>query len=309
MYENILIDSNAIGHAHHRANKLTVGDFQTQAIFGVVKTVAAVKSAHPQANVLMLWDGKAQWRLRLLPEYKANREAKTPEEVADKAAYKSQIPYLQKGLQLLGVRQLVVTSAEADDMAGLMSKRFTAAGKKTLLITGDQDWLQMVSPFVTWHDPIRGYTVTPENFFEFTGFMTTQAFLDGKALIGDVSDNIEGILGIGEKTAQELLAAHGTIENFFKKVDAGIYVPKSRKSKTAKSPHPEQVLASDEGRARFRRNVVLMNLLDVPTPPNEDVNVITPTFNPDLFQKLCERLAFMSILRDFKAFTSIFQGA
>lgn len=308
MYRNILIDGNAIGHAHHRANKLNVGGFETQAIYGVIKTIAAIKDTYPEAAILVLWDGKAQWRKEVYPEYKENRKAKTPEEEADKAAYKAQIPILQKALTYLGIRQMLVYSAEADDMAGLMTKRFSEGGYKTLVITGDRDWLQMVSDSVTWHDPIRNYTVTIDNFFEFTGFMTPKAFLQGKALIGDTSDCIAGVNGIGEKTAQELLAAHGSIENFYKKIEAGSYKPKTRKSKTAKSPHPEELLASEEGKRIYNRNMLLMNLLDVPTPPKEEVNVMTPKFDPDTFRKICEKLAFMSILRDFDRFTKQFSG-
>jgi DNA polymerase-1 len=308
VYDTILIDGNSIGHAHNRANKLTVGEFQTQAIFGFVKTMAAIKRQHPTASILVLWDGHAEWRKKILPTYKENRKALTPEDEAIKAAYKAQLPLIEKALQALGIRQMRVTSAEADDMAGLFSKRLSAQGKHVLLITGDRDWLQLVNEYVTWFDPVNDRTVDKSNFFEFTGFMTARAYLEGKALMGDTSDCVAGIDGIGEKGAQNLLAEHGSIVHFFKKIDAGIIAPKTRKSKTAKSPHPEQVLASDEGRAIFRRNVMLMNLQDVPNPPPEDVIVTTPNFNPDLFRKLCERLAFVSILKDFSGFIRTFQG-
>lgn len=307
-YDTILIDGNAIGHSHNRANKLSVGTFQTQAIYGFVKTIAAIKRQYPTSTILVLWDGKADWRKKLLPTYKENRIAITPEDEAIRAAYKAQLPYIEKSLQLLGVRQMRVSSAEADDMAGLMSKRLSAAGKSVLLITGDKDWLQLIDANVTWFDPINDRWADMSNFFEFTGFMNPRAFLEGKTLIGDSSDCIPGIPGIGDTTAQNILAEHGSVESFLQKVDKGITTPKTRKSKTAKSPHPEEVLVSEEGRAIYRRNLILMNLQDVPNPPSEDVTVITPTLNPDLFRKVCERLAFVSLLKDFSGFMRIFQG-
>lgn len=298
MSGNLIVDGNSIGHANHNATKLTVGEMETQAIFGVVKSVHALAKNHPGWNMAVLWDGKAQWRKEICPEYKENRKATDEKQAAHKESYKKQSPFVRKALQLMGVRQMLVTSAEADDMAGLMTKKLAKAGQRVKLITGDKDWLQMVQSGVVWFDPIRDRECNMSNFFEFTGYRTPEQFLDGKALMGDSSDNISGVGGIGEKGAPEFIAEFGSVAEFYRQVESGIFVPK-------KKAHIR--LASPEGRAVFERNRKVMNLLDVPTPPKEDVSVIAPTYNRDAFRALCEKLAFHSILREFDAFLEPFE--
>ena len=298
MSGNLSVDGNSIGHAKHNATKLTVGEMETQAIFGVVKSVHALAKNHPGWNMAVLWDGKAQWRKEICPEYKENRKATDEKQAAHKESYKKQSPFVRKALQLMGVRQMLVTLAEADDMAGLMTKKLAKAGQRVKLITGDKDWLQMVQSGVVWLDPIRDRECNMSNFFEFTGYRTPEQFLDGKALMGDSSDNISGVGGIGEKGAPEFIAEFGSVAEFYRQVESGIFVPK-------KKAHIR--LASPEGRAVFERNRKVMNLLDVPTPPKEDVSVIAPTYNRDAFRALCEKLAFHSILREFDAFLEPFE--
>ena len=298
MPNTLIIDGNSIGHANHNATKLTVGDMQTQAIFGVVKSVRALAESYPGWNQLVLWDGKSAWRKEIYPEYKENRKAKDEKQAAHKEAYKAQSPFIRKALQLLGVRQMLCTSAEADDMAGLISKRLNAAGNQIVLVTGDQDWIQLIKPGIVWFDPIRDNKVNLSNLFEFTGFKTVEAFLDGKALTGDSSDCIKGVGGIGEKGAPEFLAQFQSVQRFFDMCDAGTFVPKKK---------AHQNLASPEGRVVFERNRKLMNLLDVPNPPSEDINVIAPCFDKEKFRLLCEKLAFASILRDFDGFVAPFE--
>lgn len=298
MSQTLVIDGNSIGHANHNATKLTVGEMQTQAIFGVVKSIRALAEGHPDWNQLVLWDGKAHWRKELYPDYKENRVATDEKQAAHKAAYKAQSPFIRKALQLLGVRQMLAVSAEADDLGGLLTKRLAGSGNRIKLVTGDRDWIQLVQPGVVWFDAIRDRSVTTGNFFEFTGYKTPEQFLDGKALMGDSSDNISGVGGIGEKGAPEFLAEFGSVDRFFEMCDSGVFVPKKK---------AHQRLASPEGREIFRRNRKLMNLLDVPTPPKEDITVIAPTPDREKFRLLCEKLCFHSILREFDAFMEVFE--
>ena len=101
MANTLLIDGNSIGHANHNATKLTVGEMQTQAIFGVVKSVRALAESYPGWNQLVLWDGKSAWRKQIYPDYKENRKAKDEKQQAHKDAYKAQSPFIRKALQLL----------------------------------------------------------------------------------------------------------------------------------------------------------------------------------------------------------------
>src|SRR4051794_35351265 len=89
----ILVDANSRGYAFHDSAKLTVGAFQTQAIFGMVKEMRNIYFSMPTRQVYVLWDGRAQWRYDLYPEYKAGREGKSAVEDAHRAAYKAQVAW------------------------------------------------------------------------------------------------------------------------------------------------------------------------------------------------------------------------
>lgn len=296
----VIIDGNAIGHANHNAMKLTVGNMEVGATFGFLKALRAITEKYKGWEIIVLWDGRSEWRFELCPEYKANRVAKDEKSRLHKEAYKSQMPILRKAIETLGVNQMLVSSAEADDMAGLLSKRISGLGHKVVVITGDKDWLQMVNANCTWFDPIRNQTVTIGNFFEFTGYQTTDNFLDGKALMGDTSDNIAGVGGIGEKGAPEFIAEFGSVDKFFAKVANGEFKPKKKK---------HQDLATLNGRNLYERNRKLMNLLEVPAPPKEDVSVKRGEYNEDSFRKICEKLAFLSIIKGFTEFMQPFKNA
>lgn len=304
----IIVDANSLGHAFHNSTKLTVGDFQTQAIFGVVKAIRELVTSMPDRRLLVLWDGRADWRREIYPDYKGNRKPVTAEQAKDKEAYKKQVPILQAALERLGVEQKLNYGAEADDLAGFLVPRLVGYDHHILLQTGDRDWLQMVGPRVVWNDPrSEGRTVTHEIFLEKTGYTDPQAFLDGKAIQGDTSDNIEGIPGIGEKTAADLIAEFGSVQRFLSMVDAGAYTPKKRKSKNATSKHPEEVLASPEGRAIYERNIKLMDLLMVPVPDGDKMHNFNTSYDPDGFRTICTKLAFISILKDFDNFVRPFK--
>lgn len=306
MNHTMVIDGNSLAHASHNSTKLTAGPMQVQAIFGVLKSIRHLLEQTPgKVKPLVLWDGRPQFRYDLFPEYKANREAKTPEEVADKAAFKTQMPILEKMLELLGVTQMRSPLLEADDLSAHIVPVLARTGRVTM-VTGDQDWLQMVSENATWFDPIRNRKVTLATFYEETGFKDVNAFAQGKCLIGDTGDNVAGVPDIGKGTAPVFMAQHTCVYSFFEKVDAGLYVPAQRKSKTAKTPHPEQFLASPEGRALFERNMKLMALSRARRPEPGEVVIVNKPANTAMFEAMCKRLMFASILREMDTFLAQF---
>lgn len=300
--DRLIIDGNSIGYANQNGAKLTIGSgFQTQAIFGFIKSMRALLEQKRGWSDLVLWDGHAQWRFDLYPGYKADRD-KDPQQALMRENYKKAKPFIQKSLQFLGMRQLTVLSAEADDMAGYFVKTLTATKPDTKieLISGDQDWIQLVNQNTSWFDPIRDQRVHIGNLFDFTGYETPYAFMQGKALQGDTSDKINGVGGIGKGTAPLFLAQFKTVEEFFRRVDSGEYVPKKK---------VEQRFGdiNGEGRAIFERNVKLMNLLDVPKPNPQDVIYTEPQFDKEKFKMICERMNFMSILNNFDNFIRPFE--
>lgn len=325
MSTTLLIDGNSIGHANHNMAKLTVGAAEVQAIFGFLKSMRAMHDRFHDIVPIVLWDGRAQWRYDLYPGYKGKRQEdreKDPKKMKDKENYEKQVPIIKKALSSLGVRQMMHPEREADDLPGILINKMP--DKKIVLVTGDQDWLQLIGPNVTWFDPIRDYTVTPANLLEFSGYLTPRAFLQGKALQGDTSDSISPVGGIGEKGARELLARFGSVEKFWKHCDEG-GDPGSKANRSlwkgrcpldkgewlAAFPGDKddkkglmKYIASWEGQGRllFERNMQLMNLLGVPEPAS-GLKIDRGEYNPDVFQALCERLAFASIIRGWQHFT------
>ncbi|MCL2874691.1 MAG: 5'-3' exonuclease [Betaproteobacteria bacterium] len=300
MAKVLLIDGNSWGHAAHHATKLTSGELQTQAVFGFLKTLRDKKAEHPGFTPLVLWDGRAKWRYDMHPAYKSNRD-NDPKKVAEREHYKAQRPYIARCLEHLDVRQMSAPTHEADDLAGYMVAKLTAQpGNEIILSTGDMDWIQLVRPNVTWMDHRNdAKVVTVGNLMDKTGFPTPYAFLEGKCLTGDSSDVIPGVGGIGDKGAPEFIAEFGSVRKFWQRCDSGEFAPKRK-------AHCN--LASPEGRAAFKRNFRLMQLLKVAAPDQKDVRVTPGKFDADKLAEVFEELAFTSILRTLDNFIKPFKG-
>lgn len=295
-----LIDGNSICYASHNTRKLSVGDFETQAIYGTIRAVRNVIDLNPESKILVLWDGRSQWRRDIYPDYKANRKPKDAKQIASKDSYKKQSPYVKKGLSLLGIRQMMAYTHEADDLGGMFVKRFSAKGVRVKVTTADQDWLQLVDENSEWIDPINDRSVNLATFTSFTGYLNTKAFLQAKALIGDVSDNITGIERLGPVAAQKILIEHGSVEDFYAACDAGRVNLKTKVMQRA---------ASAEGREIFARNMKLMDLRNVPVPEESSIVITQPTYNEDLYRRFCDGLSFTSITRNFDTFMIPFRHA
>ncbi|UUZ78552.1 hypothetical protein LP414_27230 [Polaromonas sp. P1(28)-13] len=276
----------------------------------------------------------AQWRFDLYPGYKGNRNSDAAK-VAMKESYAKQKPFIEAGLRHLGVRQLTAKWHEADDLAGIFVRKLAADPTHRVgVITGDQDWLQFVKPNVFWRD-MRDDSriVTAKNFYDFTGCKSTMEFLERKCLTGDNSDTISGVGGIGEKGAPEFIAEFGSVREFWRRCDAGEFVPKAvahkRLWKGDSELDKDQWIAAftgestdhvamkahilawpGQGRRLFRRNFQLMQLLKVAPPKKEDIKLDAGKHDKEAFAKVCEELSFISILRNLDEFTNLFkQGA
>lgn len=282
MKQFVLIDGNAIGYAQQLGMpRLCVGDQATHAIYGFM--LALRKVAIPNTNEripIVLWDGSASWRKELCPEYKANRR-NDPKKIAVKDEYSTQVPFIRKAIQLLGIDQMVSPTCEADDLAGAYARLLERKGHLVELVTGDKDWLQLVTASVTWNDPVRDRQVDIMTFESFTGYPNVEKFLDEKCLIGDTSDNIKGVGGIGPKGAQELLAQYGSVANFLFEADIKGKM-KAAWKRLYKDP------------SKYETNKALMNL-DGRHPTIKDRIITKGNWNPDEFEKLCHELAFFSI--------------
>ena len=332
----LLIDGNSIGHAAHRSTKLHSGGMETQAVFGFLRTMQKLRLEYRDYVPMVLWDGKAQWRFDLHPPYKSNRDndAKKKEE---RESYKKQRPYISKALSALGVRQLTCMSMEADDLAGHFVEKLSAKpDNKIVLISGDQDWLQLVRKNVSWRDMRDdAKVIDAKNFYEKTGCKTPFAFLETKILTGDTSDVISGVGGIGEKGAPEFIAEFGSVREFWRRCDSGEFTPTvaahkrllgtspfTKEEWIAQQVSPAKTLSEKErqkldkawadawpgqGRSIYKRNFQLMQLLKVNQPKPEDIVLDKGKFDSDLFAEICGELAFVSLLRKLDEFTQFFK--
>lgn len=303
----VLFDSHAIGYAAQDGMKLTVGDREVQSIFGSIKSVRRYVS-ELKARPLMLWDGKAKWRYELFPDYKAKRgKEPDPRMQHMRACFRDQKEDIKRGLGLLGVPSLLAEDFEADDLAGHLVKTYTRQGKQVFMITGDHDWKQLISENCTWVNHKDGRMVHAVTFAENTGYLTPVAFVQGKALVGDTSDEIPGVGRIGEKSAPEILAQYGDVKTFIQRIRADVEakrkVPKAYHDfamgePSPKEPHMTRIEV-------FKRNVKLMNLLSGPEPTGVQV-LYRNSLDLDGFREFCRELNFNSILNDFDAFVEPF---
>ncbi|MCY1299786.1 DNA polymerase I [compost metagenome] len=300
--KTLIIDGNARGYFHHGSGRvLKSGDIQTQSIFGVVREMRELREYYPDFTPVVLWDGRAEWRYALHPEYKSKRD-KDPKQAASRAEYKKARPFISAALEHLGVRQLTVMTHEADDMAGYMVSQLSAdPANETILHTGDKDWQQLVCKNVIWGDirRERESAVRLHDFFDKTGYKTPLAFLEGKCLQGDTSDTIPGVGKIGEGTAPLVLAEFGSVRHFWRAVDDGSHTPRDFRMRH---------LASPEARKLFVRNFQLMQLQRVAKPEKDQVRLVSGTLDPDKFATVCEELAFRSILTTLEEFTRPFRS-
>ncbi len=156
---------------------------------------------------------KPTFRHTAVSSYKANRKG-MPEELAQ------QMPLIKDILSAMGIKIIECEGYEADDILGTLSKMCTDTGNQCHILTGDRDSLQLVNDNVTVHLATTKETIiyTPEKFMEDYGFEPIN-LIDLKALMGDSSDNISGVAGIGQKTASTLITKWKTIENLYENLE------------------------------------------------------------------------------------------
>ncbi|NBX92875.1 MAG: DNA polymerase I [Proteobacteria bacterium] len=186
--------------------------FPTNAIYGFTNMLIKVLEVEKPENIIIAFDTpKPSFRKEIYPEYKANRE-KPPEDLV------KQIPEILKMVDAFNIKRIQLEGAEADDVIGTVAERAVKAGYAVDIITGDKDLLQLVGPQVTLYDTMKDKRVGPDGVVEKLGVRAEQV-VDFLALMGDASDNIPGVNGIGEKTAAELISTFGSLENLYNNLD------------------------------------------------------------------------------------------
>ena len=214
----LVIDGNSIlNRAFYGIRPLsTKSGLPTNAVYGFLNILKKHMDALSPAKMVCAFDRKAPtFRHKMYDQYKATRKG-MPEELA------MQLPYAMRAAEALGCQVIAMEGYEADDVLGTVSAQAEVGSEyHTYVLTGDRDSLQLVSTRTTviLVKTKEDILYTPEVFREEYGIDPIR-LIDVKALMGDTSDNIPGVPGIGEKTALKLIAQAGTLEAVYEDLDA-----------------------------------------------------------------------------------------
>jgi DNA polymerase-1 len=209
----VVIDGNSlINRAYYAIQRpmITKEGLYTQAVYGFLNILQKIRKDYEPGYLVVAFDRKAPtFRHREYSDYKAGRK-KMPPELA------MQLPVLKEVLDSMRVRILEIDGFEADDIIGTVARRAEEQGFEPLIITGDRDALQLathITKVIITKKGISEFEVYDyDAIMEKYGFSPEQ-FIDFKGLMGDSSDNIPGLPGVGEKTAQKLILEYGSVAN------------------------------------------------------------------------------------------------
>jgi DNA polymerase-1 len=189
----------------------------TSAIFGFVNTLLDVINKHKPTHIAVAFDMREPTLRHIeFPEYKANRDA-MPEDIQES------IPYIQELLKGFNIPQLGVNGYEADDVIGTLAKRAKKEGFETYMMTPDKDYAQLVEDGIYMYRPGRfgkpAETLGVEEVKQKFDIEHPLQVIDLLGMMGDASDNIPGIPGVGEKTAVKFLKKYGSMEGLYENLD------------------------------------------------------------------------------------------
>lgn len=217
MNKILLVDGSALLHRAYHAYpplKSKVGDI-VGAVYGVASILISALEEVKPSHVMVAWDlPKPTFRHIKYVGYKAQRPKADAEMV-------EQIPKVKEIIDAMDIVQVAEEGYEADDVIGTLSK-LSSIDNDVVILTGDQDTMQLVNDHVRILTPAKGANPPvlygPDEVKAKYG-VTPSQIVDYKALIGDPSDNIPGVAGIGPKSAANLLNQFGTVENIYKNLD------------------------------------------------------------------------------------------
>lgn len=214
----IIIDGSSLLHRAFYALPLlsTKDGIYTNGIYGFLTMLYKVQEEKKPDYICVAFDKKGPtFRHEEYDKYKAHRQS-TPSELVQ------QFPIIREILDAMKVRHLELTGFEADDIAGTLAKMGEESLLEVILVTGDKDYLQLATDNTKVLITRKGITELEEfdrNIIIEKYGITPEQLIDLKGLMGDQSDNIPGVPGIGEKTGLKLLKEYGTIENIYENIE------------------------------------------------------------------------------------------
>lgn len=210
----ILVDgSSYLYRAYHAFPPLTNGSGEpTGAMYGVLNMLRSLLLQYRPSHVAVVFDAKGKtFRDEIFAEYKSHRPP-MPDDL------RAQIEPLHQMVKAMGLPLLAVSGVEADDVIGTLAQEAEKAGHAVLISTGDKDMAQLVTPNITLINTMNNAILGPQEVCEKYG-VPPELIIDFLALMGDSSDNIPGVPGVGEKTAQALLQGLGGLDALFNNLD------------------------------------------------------------------------------------------
>ncbi len=276
----LIVDGNSIlNRAFYGVKPLTTHDgLQTGAVYGMLTILSRHLEQLKPDYAACAFDLKAPtFRHLKYDGYKANRKG-MPEELAQ------QLPYAKDAMTALGFTVTALEGYEADDILGTLSLQAAKEGVHAYVLTGDRDSLQLIGENVTVLLATNKETVpfTAEKFQEVYGIDSAQ-FVDVKAIMGDTSDNIPGVKGIGEKGALSLIAKFGSLDSVYENIEDPFLKPAMREK-----------LKNDRENAYLSRFLATIDR-HAPLPWTSLADFAYTGVKSDLMLPLCQRLEFTNL--------------
>ncbi|NLK71781.1 MAG: DNA polymerase I [Clostridiales bacterium] len=281
----VIIDGNSLmNRAYYALPPLMNKEgLYTNAIYGFTNMLNKIITEYNPYYIAVAFDKKAPtFRHQEYTEYKAGRK-KMPLELAQ------QLPLLKEVLEARNITMMELEGFEADDLIGTVVKKSEEEGIRAIVITGDKDALQLasdVTQIVITKKGISEFEAYDRQYFEEKYGIKPEQFVDLKGLMGDSSDNIPGVPGIGEKTGLELIKAFGSIDNMLNRLDE---------------------IKSEKTREKIKENVQLAilsrRLAEIHTQVPLEVNFSDYILNEPNIDRLVElynRLEFYSLIPKLK---------
>jgi DNA polymerase I len=280
----VLVDGNSIAYRAFFALPLLNNDkgVYTNAVYGFTQMLLRILEDEKPTHMLVAFDaGKTTFRHKTFGEYKGGRQ-KTPPELSE------QFPFIRQLLDAFKIKRYELENFEADDIIGTLASHAADGDWDVKVFTGDKDLLQLVTPDVEVVLTRKGITeveaYTVEQVNERYG-ITPDQIIDMKGLMGDPSDNIPGVPGVGEKTAIKLIKEYGSIEKVLDSIDH----ISGAKLKERLSENKDQALMSKELATITKEAPIELSLEDTNYEGYENSSVF-PLFKELGFQSLLERL-------------------
>lgn len=285
MKKVLLIDGNNILHrAYHGLPLLKTKDGRyTNAVYGFLKMLQKILEQEKPTHVAICFDkGKNTFRHRKYPAYKAQRKPIDPELL-------EQMPLMREVLEWNGYVCLDSDEYEADDLIGTLAVKTAREGDNAVIFSGDKDLLQVLGDrisVVSGKKQLTDLVKTDESHFREKYGIAPVQLIDLKGLMGDPSDNIPGVMGVGEKTALKLITAYDSVENLYDHIDE---LPKNKMT---------EKLVNDKEMAFLSKELATI-ITDVPLGFSWD-DLIPKDKKTDQLRTLYRDLEFRGYLRELE---------